>query len=310
MNNLYRKSLVTVETLKKEDIEAIFTKASQAKKLVLDKGGDESLKGKIMAALFYEPSSRTIASFLSAMQRLGGGIIPIHGMNFTSVAKGESQIDTIRTFSSFSEIIIIRTAQIGAAKIAADFATIPVINAGDGTGEHPTQALLDAYTIKNHFASFAGLTVGMVGDMLNGRTVHSLSKLLTILGVKKFFFVSPTQLNMPQEINDYIQKAGGQVNETETIENVLESLDVLYVTRVQKERFKDLSEYERLKLAYIITPEVLTKAKKSMIIMHPLPRVGEITYEVDSDPRAVYLNEQMRNGLYIRMALLELILKE
>lgn len=308
-NNFYGKSYITVDQITKDDVLFIFQKAEEMKQLVKDQGRNDVLKNKIMAILTYEPSSRTYSSFVAAMQRLGGGIIPMHGMTYSSVAKGESLEDTIRVFSCYADIIVIRHPEINSSDIASKYATVPVVNAGNGTGEHPTQALLDAYTIRNHFDSFEKLTVGMIGDMKNGRTVHSLSKLLLKMGVKKFCWISPKILQMPEEIRQKVKHQGAEIIETEQLDDVIGNLDVMYVTRVQKERFTDLEEYERLKLKYIITPEVLKKAKPKMIVMHPLPRIGEISYDVDNDRRAIYLREQMKNGLYVRMAILNLILR-
>lgn len=309
-NTLFRKDVVTVESLTKEDIELVFEKTTEMEKLVKEKGGDERLKGKIMAALFYEPSSRTFSSFITSMQRLGGGIIPLNGMGATSVAKGETPEDTAKVFSSYADIIVIRHNTKGMAKLFSEHATVPVINAGDGIGEHPTQALLDAYTIKNHFANYSALTIGLVGDLLNGRTVHSLSQLLLILDMAKFILISPKQLRMPPEIVTKIKTQRGMVKEAESLQDNISEMDVIYDTRVQKERFSDLAEYERLKLAYVIDKAMMAKAKKNAILMHPLPRVGEISLDIDNDSRSVYLTEQMRNGLYIRMALLDLILRK
>lgn len=309
-NNFYGKSFITVDHLDNADINLLFEKADWMKKLVGKYGGDERLKGKVMAALFYEPSSRTFSSFITSMQRLGGAIIPLNGMGATSVAKGETLEDTAKVFSSYADIIVIRHNQAGSARIFADNAAVPVVNAGDGIGEHPTQALLDVYTIKSHFGSYKNLTVGMVGDLLNGRTVHSLSKSLLKVGIRKFVWVSPKALRMPENIIDSAEKAGAHITETEDLKKVIGGLDVIYDTRVQKERFTDIAEYERLKLAYIITPDIMGKAKKTAVLMHPLPRVGEIDPRVDSDSRALYLREQMRNGMYVRMALLDLILRK
>ncbi len=188
-NNFYRKSLVKVGFLTRDDIFYLFSKTDEMVSLVKKRGGDERLKGKIMAALFYEPSSRTFSSFITAMQRLGGGVIPLNGMRNTSVDKGETLEDTARVFSSYADIIVMRHNEIGSAEKIEKYATVPVINAGDGSGEHPTQALLDAYTISKHFAKFEDLTVGLVGDLLYGRTVHSLAQVLVRLGVKKFIFI-------------------------------------------------------------------------------------------------------------------------
>lgn len=308
-NNLKGMSLVSIDQLMKDDVMNIYAKADEMKATVEKDGASGLLRGKVLAALFYEPSSRTMSSFITAMQRLGGGFIPLNGMTNTSVAKGETIQDTARVFSSYADIISIRHPQAGTVKIFADSATVPVINAGDGIGEHPTQALLDGYTLSKHFTDFSSLTVGMVGDLRNGRTVHSLTKLLLKLGVKNFVWVSPSQLKMPDDIRAAVEKANGTMKEVENLLEVIGSLDVIYDTRVQKERFADLKEYEKLKLAYIITPQVMAKAKKTSVLMHPLPRVGEITEDVDKDPRALYFTEQMRNGMFVRMAILDLILQ-
>jgi carbamoyl-phosphate synthase/aspartate carbamoyltransferase/dihydroorotase/carbamoyl-phosphate synthase/aspartate carbamoyltransferase len=310
INKFFNKSLVTVESLMKEDIYFLFSKTDEMKKLVEERGGDSRLKEKILAALFYEPSSRTFSSFITAMQRLGGGVIPLNGMRNTSVDKGETLEDTARVFSSYADIIVLRHDKVGSAKIFTNYATVPVINAGDGSGEHPTQALLDAYTVSKHFESFAGLNVGLIGDLLYGRTVHSLAQILPKLGVKNFIFISPSSLRMPDEIGQKIKEEGGQFEETESLEKVMAKLDVIYMTRVQKERFADASAYEKVKNTYILDRKLLARVREKAVIMHPLPRVTEIHPSVDSDPRSLYFREQMRNGMYLRMALLDLILNE
>jgi len=271
------------------------------------RGRTNLLEDSILTALFYEPSSRTFGSFVSAMQKLGGGIIPLQGMTYSSVAKGETLEDTVRTFECYSDVIVIRHPEVGSAKRAAAVASVPIINAGDGVGEHPTQALLDVFTIVNTFPKIDGLKIALVGDLLNGRTVHSLSKLLVKVGKVEFFFVSPKILRMPQEIKERINDHT-KMTEIEKLEEIIGKVDVVYVTRIQKERFSDLTSYEKVKNSYVVTKALLKKAKKDMILMHPLPRVGEIEAEVDKDTRAVYLREQMRNGLYIRMALLAAVL--
>ena len=285
-------------------------RANVMRRLIETKGGNNSLKGKIMTALFYEPSSRTFGSFIASMQRLGGGIIPIQGVSYSSVSKGESLPDTVRTFESFSDVIVIRHPEVGSAKIAAEFCRKPVINAGDGIGEHPTQAILDFYTITQHFPRVSGLTITMVGDMYNGRTIHSLAKLLSLFGGVTLNFVSPDLLRVSPSLLTLLKERKTTYAEHENIEGALGETDVLYVTRVQKERFSDLAMYEKLKHRYIVTPKTLSTMKKKSIIMHPFPRVGEITMDVDLDPRAVYITEQMRNGMYIRMALLSLVLRK
>jgi len=307
-NNFFGKSYITVDQLQKVDIFYLFEKVNEMKKVVETNGDSDELKGKMMTALFFEPSTRTFSSFIVAIQKLGGGFIPLNGANNTSAVKGESFEDTIKVLANYSDVIVLRHPDIGSADNAVKISSVPIINAGDGAGEHPTQAIQDSYTIFNHFSSFEGLNVGMIGDMKNGRTVHSLSKMLVKLGVKKFYWISPKILSMPEEVRKKVQESGANIYEGQNLSDVLKDLDVMYVTRVQKERFSDISEYERLKNAYVITPEILSKAKKNMIVMHPLPRVGEISTEIDSDSRSIYLTEQLRNGLYARMALLRLIL--
>jgi len=302
-NGFLGKDILSVDQLSKEDLTFLFQKATLMKKIVKAGKKSKMLQGKIMTALFYEPSSRTFGSFISAMQRLGGGIIPLQGMTYSSVAKGETLEDTVRTFECYSDIIVIRHPEVGSAKKAALASSVPIINAGDGVGEHPTQALLDLFTILSKFKKVDGLKVAFVGDLLNGRTVHSLSKLLAKMGKVEFFFVAPKILRMPQEIKDQL-KNRVSITEVEKLDEVIKKVNVLYITRVQKERFSDLSIYENIKNFYIVTKKLMEKARKDLILMHPLPRVGEISTEVDNDSRAVYLTEQMRNGLHVRMALL------
>jgi len=306
-NGLFGKDILSVDQFSKKDLSLLFKKAVTMKKIVESRKNSKILQGKIMAALFYEPSSRTFGSFISAMQRLGGEVIPLQGMAYSSVAKGETLEDTIRTFECYSDIIVIRHPEVGSARRAALAAKTPIINAGDGVGEHPTQALLDLFTILSKFKKIDGLKVAFVGDLLNGRTVHSLSKLLAKMGRVEFFFVSPKILRIPQEIKNQL-KNRVKIKEIDKLGDIINEVNVLYVTRIQRERFSDLSIYEKIKNLYIINKKLIGKAKKNLILMHPLPRVGEINIDVDSDPRAVYLTEQMRNGLYVRMALLAAIL--
>lgn len=303
MNDILSASQFT-----KGDVTEIVAVTKSMREMVKKKGATDILHGKIMTALFYEPSSRTFGSFVAAMQRLGGGFIPLQGVVYSSVAKGESLPDTVRTFASFSDCIVLRHPEVGAAHIAADATDVPVINAGDGPGEHPTQALLDFFTIMDHFGSVTDLTITLVGDLLNGRTVHSLIALLSLFSPKEIQLVSPNVLKIPVKLLEKPKKAGIRVTEHERLDDALGKTDVLYVTRVQKERFTDLDVYEKVKYAYIITPDVMKKAKKTAILMHPFPRVGEISVEVDDDPRALYLREQIPNGMYVRMALLSLLL--
>lgn len=307
-NSLFMADILSVDQFAKPDVETVFAAAKKMERIVRTRGAVDLLKGKIMTALFYEPSSRTFGSFITSMQRLGGGFIPLQGISFSSVVKGETLADTVRVFGSYSDVIVIRHPEVGSAKIAAEFCDKPVINAGDGVGEHPTQALLDLLTITNHFGSAAKLTITMVGDMMNGRTVHSLSKLLSLYKNVHINFVSPDSLKFPREILGKLKERGLTVHEQETLADLLPETDVLYATRMQKERFTDMVKYEKLKNYYVITPTLLKNFKKTGIVMHPLPRVGEITMDVDLDKRAVYITEQMRNGMYVRMALLALVL--
>ncbi len=307
-NPFFGKDILTADQFDSEKLEFIMETARQMEPIVNENGSVDILKGKIMTALFYEASSRTFGSFVTAIQRLGGGFIPLQGVTYSSVSKGETLPDTVRTFSSYSDIIVIRHPEVGSAKIAAEFSDKPVINAGDGVGEHPSQALLDYYTITKRFGKLEGLTVAVVGDLLNGRTIHSLLKLISLNKNVHVYLVSPQILQLPDELARAVKERGLKITETEKLDEALPVADVLYITRVQKERFTDLGTYEKVKHYYILTPEIMRKAKKTAIVMHPFPRVGEISMEVDLDPRALYITEQMRNGLYVRMALLKSIL--
>lgn len=310
--NLYQQNLVSIDSLTVYKCQLIFARAREMEKLVHEKGGDDRLKGKIAALLFFEPSTRTFSSFATAMQRLGGGMIPLNGMQNTSIEKGESFEHTVRVFSNYADILIVRHPEIGLPQQAATIAKVPVINAGDGIGEHPTQALYDVFTIFNQFGQNKKITVTMIGDLKNGRTVHSLSKLLSKFElVEKINLVSPEMLKMPPDILSFIKKGAVDFEETEDIKGVIETTDVLYVTRVQKERFTDLGQYEKYKSFYRVNRKLLETAKQSLIVMHPLPiAAGEIAAEMDDDSRSLYLNKQLTNGLYIRMAILDLILRK
>jgi aspartate carbamoyltransferase len=276
------------------------------REMVTRVGSFDLLKGKILANLFYEPSTRTSSSFTSAMERLGGSVIPINEVRFSSVSKGESLPDTVRTLECYADVVVLRHPEIGSAAQAAKYARKPVINAGDGIGEHPTQALLDLFTIREELGEVDGLNVTMLGDLKYGRTVHSLARLLSQFEVS-INYVSPDVLQMPTEILDEIKTKGIPQAEYNSLEPVLGNTDVLYVTRVQKERFDDQDEYLSVKDAFVITQNSMKDAKEKMIVMHPLPRVGEISIEVDDDPRAAYFR-QMEYGLYVRMALLAMVL--
>lgn len=302
----YGQHILSVAQFARTDLEYVFAVAEEMRTMVERVGTFDLLKGKILTNLFYEPSTRTSASFTAAMERLGGSVIPINEVKYSSVAKGESLPDTIRTLEAYSDVIVMRHPETGSAATAARVARKPIINAGDGTGEHPTQALLDLFTIREELGQLEGLTVTMLGDLKYGRTVHSLARLLTLYGAK-LNYVSPDILRMPPAIVEELGKFNVRQAEYNTLEPVLAETDVLYVTRVQKERFEDLNVYESVKGAFVITPETLKAAKAQMVLMHPLPRVGEISYDVDNDPRAAYFR-QVEYGLYVRMALLAMVL--
>lgn len=302
----YGKDILSVKQFDRGSLEYIFAVAQEMEEMVRRVGSFDLLKGKILANIFYEPSTRTSSSFTSAMERLGGSVIPINEVKYSSVSKGESLPDTVRTLEAYADVIVLRHPELGAAALAAKYARKPIINAGDGVGEHPTQALLDLFTIRAELGRVDGLTVTMLGDLKYGRTVHSLARLLTLFEVR-LNYVSPDILRMPPEIIAEIKGSGIPQAEHTDLESVLQDTDVLYVTRVQKERFADPEAYEKVKGTYVITPATMSLAKTEMIVMHPLPRVGEISMEVDDDPRAAYFR-QMEYGLYIRMALLAMVL--
>jgi aspartate carbamoyltransferase len=302
----FGQDILSVSQFDRDDLETIFAVAHEMYGMVERIGTFDLLKGKVLTNLFYEPSTRTSSSFVAAIERLGGSVVQINNVTYSSVSKGESLQDTVRTMESYTDAIVLRHPEQGSAALAAAAAAKPVINAGDGPGEHPTQALLDAYTIREEKGTIDGLTVTMLGDLKYGRTVHSLAKLLTLYNVK-LNYVSPEILRMPELLVKEVDAAGIEQLETTDLGEVLADTDVLYVTRIQKERFQDQSEYEQVKDSYVITRETLKNAKDDMIVMHPLPRVGEIATEVDDDPRAAYFR-QMEYGMYVRMALLALVL--
>ncbi|MCX7840322.1 MAG: aspartate carbamoyltransferase [Anaerolineae bacterium] len=303
---LYGKPIISVLQFSREDLEEIFTVAEEMRMMVERVGTFDLLKGKVLACVFYEPSTRTSSSFIAAIERLGGSAIPINEVRYSSVTKGESLPDTVRTLEAYADVIVLRHPETGAAALAAKYCRKPIINAGDGIGEHPTQALLDIFTIREELGRIDGLTVTMLGDLKYGRTVHSLARLLALYDVK-LHYVSPDLLRMPPALIEELNQRGVPQTEHRTLDDVLSETDVLYVTRVQKERFENPDEYEQVKDAYVITPETMKRAKPNMVLMHPLPRVSEISIEVDDDPRAAYFR-QMEYGLYVRMALLAMVL--
>ncbi len=291
-------------------LETVFTAADEMK---ADLSADprryaDALAGKIMASLFYEPSTRTRFSFESAMARLGGKIITTeNAREFSSAAKGESLYDSTRIIGGYADIIVMRHHEAGSARRAAEVSDIPIINAGDGAGQHPTQALLDMYTIKDSFQDFDGLRIAMVGDLKYGRTVRSLAYLLAKYRDIQLYFVSPPVCQMEDDIKEYLDRHDTRWKEETSLEGVVSDVDCVYMTRIQKERFPNPEDYNNAKGQFILRPELVRSMKADAIIMHPLPRVDEIPRSVDGDPRAKYF-QQARNGLYVRMALLYLLL--
>ncbi|GHV33035.1 aspartate carbamoyltransferase [Clostridia bacterium] len=266
------------------------------------------LGGHVMASLFFEPSTRTRLSFEAAMLRLGGKVIGFSDAGASSVSKGESISDTIRTVCNYADLIVMRHPKEGASTVAAGVSSVPIINAGDGGREHPTQTLTDLMTIRAHKNKFEGLTVGCCGDLKFGRTVHSLARNISRYNGVKFIFISPEELKIPAFLRAYLDENGVEYAETTDMRDALKQIDMLYMTRVQRERFFSEQEYIRLKDLYILDANKLKDAREDMVILHPLPRVNEIATEVDSDPRAKYF-EQAGWGLYARMALMALMLK-
>jgi aspartate carbamoyltransferase catalytic subunit len=272
-------------------------------------GGILDYQKRVMATLFYEPSTRTRFSFETAMHRLGGRVVSTeNAAEFSSVAKGETLEDTIRILNGYADVIVLRHYEVGAARRAAAVSRIPIINAGDGAGQHPTQALLDLYTILKEIGRIDGLQIAMVGDLAQGRTVRSLAYLLSKYRDVKIYFVAPALLRMKEDILAHLREHKVWFAEESELGKVLPEVDVVYQTRVQKERFGDrLADYERCRGVYVINPATLRLMKSHAIVMHPLPRLDEITMDVDQDPRAAYFR-QAQNGLYVRMALLTMVL--
>ncbi|KAF1798270.1 hypothetical protein FB192DRAFT_1170387 [Mucor lusitanicus] len=301
----YRKHILRSKQFDRSDLHLLFGVAHEMRNLVELYGSINLLQGRVMSTMFFEPSTRTSCSFEAAMYRLGGKVVSVTAAT-SSVQKGESLADTVRTLGCYSDLIVLRHPQPGSAQIAAKYSKVPIINAGDGIGEHPTQAFLDVFTIREELGTVNGLTVTMVGDLKNGRTVHSLVKILAYYQVT-INYVCPDSLSMPKDVMEEVAAAGIKQNFYSSLDEVIGNTDVLYMTRVQKERFSSEEEYVRVKDAFILNNDVLSKAKSQMIVLHPLPRVNEIEPEVDFDQRAAYFR-QMRYGLYVRMALLALVM--
>lgn len=304
--DFFRQDILTTEQFSKEDILHICDVAKSFEMIAQKQETSELLKGKLMASLFYEPSTRTRFSFETAMKRLGGSTITAVGQDYSSLAKGETLWDTAKMVEAYADVIVVRHPMEGSARQMAEGANIPVINGGDGPGQHPTQALLDVYTLLKEKGTLDGLTVMMSGDLKYGRTVHSLLMLLRHFDVK-MIFASPDELKLPKEFHGFLREKNVAFEEVSRLEDGLAKADVVYATRVQQERFSDREQYERLKLAYIISKELLEKHNPKITVMHPLPRVGEITVDTDAMPGAAYFR-QAANGVPMRMALLALVL--
>jgi len=305
MSILYGKDILRTDLLSDEELELILSTAARFESVLKAGGRLNNMEGQILATLFFEPSTRTRLSFETAMRRLGGQVITVADPKTSSAAKGESLADSMRTVEGYADVIVIRHPQKGSAQEAADAVAVPVINAGDGTGQHPTQALLDVYTIQKEKGSLKGLTMTLAGDLKNGRTVHSLVYLLARFGIR-LLFVSPSELKMPVEITADLKKMGADVSEGSDLAAAMRQSDVVYVTRIQRERLEDPAEYERLKSSYVVDMAIVHQAKAGITVMHPLPRVGEIASEVDAYEGAAYFR-QAANGVPIRMALLALV---
>lgn len=297
------RHIIESQQFDRKTIEEIFHSADS-----LEKSGSQAMKGKIMATLFYEPSTRTRLSFESAMLRMGGGVIGTeNAKEFSSAAKGETLEDTIRIVSRYADVIVLRHFEKGAAERASKISVVPIMNAGDGTGQHPTQALLDLYTIQKEIGKIDGVSVAFMGDLKNGRTVRSLAYLLGKYDRVNMVFVSPPALRIGDDIKEYLRDKNVMYEEVEAMGVKISEVDVVYQTRIQKERFENGEAYAKYKGAYVLTAEDANKMKTGAIIMHPLPRVDEIAPEVDASPHAAYF-KQAAYGVLVRMALLKYVL--
>ena len=294
--------IISIHDLERSEIDSILDEAATIQALQYN---DTALKGKILALLFFEPSTRTRMSFDAAMARLGGTSIGIDSVEASSMAKGETLSDTVRVVSGYADAIVLRHPKEGAARLASEFSTVPVINAGDGAGQHPSQTLLDLYTIRQSMP-LDDIQVGLLGDLRYGRTAHSLAHALSLYGVT-LHTISPKGLELPSAILEELTRAGTQVVEHDDVSGIISSLDVLYVTRIQRERFPDSASYFQVASSYRITPELLSGVKQRLIVLHPLPRLDEIDPRVDLLPHARYF-EQSRNGIPVRMAMLQKVM--
>lgn len=297
-----KKSLVSINDFTCEEILRIMDLAAYFEAHPYE----QLLNGRVVASLFFEPSTRTRLSFESAINRLGGRVIGFSETSNTSVSKGETFNDTVMTISNYCDMIVMRHHIEGAARYASEISKVPVVNAGDGANQHPSQTLLDLYSIKKTQGTLDGINIIMIGDLKYGRTVHSLLQALSHFNTT-FTFVAPDELTMPQEYKDFLDEKGLKYTETKNIEDGIKQADIVYMTRVQRERFSDPMEYERVKNVYILKNSMLEGTKDNVKILHPLPRVGEIETEVDTNPKAYYF-KQTENGVYTRMAIISYLL--
>jgi aspartate carbamoyltransferase catalytic subunit len=300
------KNIISIKDFEREDIEYILDEASKLEDVAKSKEISEELKGKLLGLMFFEPSTRTKISFETAMKRLGGECIGFENSGSSSVSKGESIADTAKMFEGYSDALVIRHELEGVSKFISDIVDVPVINAGDGAGQHPTQTLLDLYTIKKEIGDIDNLKIALIGDLKFGRTVHSLSNALGLFNNVKIYLVSPPELKMPQEVLHDINKTNITWQEVDSIEKIIDDVDVLYVTRIQKERFGDINDYLKIKGAYIVNKKMLEG--KDLIVMHPLPRIDEIATDVDNTKYNKYFT-QAANAVPVRMAILKTLIK-
>ncbi|HJV07381.1 MAG TPA: aspartate carbamoyltransferase [Chromobacteriaceae bacterium] len=302
-NSLYRKHIISIPDFTREELELVVETAGKLKR----QPRQDLLQDKLIASCFFEPSTRTRLSFETAVQRLGGRVIGFADGANTSAKKGETLADTIRIVSSYTDAVVMRHPKEGAARLASEFSAVPVINGGDGSNQHPSQTLLDLFTISETQGTLQNLTLAFVGDLKYGRTVHSLAQALSLFNVK-LYFVSPEQLAMPEYICEELDERGISYTVVDTLEEVIPQVDILYMTRVQRERF-DEAEFKKIQGQFVLKAEMLKHARPNMKIMHPLPRVDEIETDVDATAHAYYF-EQAKNGVFARQALLSLVLNE
>lgn len=300
------KNIISIKDFTREDIEYILDEASKLEDIAKSKEVCEELKGKILGCMFFEPSTRTRLSFETSMKRLGGECIGFSSSGSSSVSKGESIADTAKMFEGYSDALVIRHELEGVSKFISDIVDVPVINAGDGSSQHPTQTLLDLYTIKKVFGSIDNIKIALIGDLKYGRTVHSLANALGLYNNIELYFAAPKELRMPQEVLHDLNKNNIAYTEVDSVEEVIDKVDVLYVTRIQKERFGDIEDYLKIKGAYIINKKMLEG--KDLIVMHPLPRIDEIASDVDDTKYNKYF-EQASNAVPVRMAILKTLIK-